>query len=128
MNMFSLMVMSLLLCFVLPVQADEAGAKGKEIFLKSNCASCHTVKALEIGKTGAEGEEEVPEEGDIVPPDLSSVGLTYKADWIEKFLLKQEKIDGRKHKKRFTGSEEDLKTLAVWLECLHHEPEEKPAK
>jgi mono/diheme cytochrome c family protein len=123
MKTLSLLAMSLLFCFVFPARSDGVIAKGKEIFLKSNCASCHTVMALDIGKTEADSDQVAVEEGDIVPPDLSVVGLTYKADWIEKFLLKQEKIDGRKHKKRFTGSKEDLKTLSAWLESLQHEPE-----
>ena len=123
MSTFGLMAMSLFFCIPVAVRADEAVAKGKDIFLKSNCVSCHTVQALDIGKSEADSSEESVAEGDIVPPDLSGVGLTYKADWIEKFLMKQEKIDGRKHKKRFTGSAEDLKTLSVWLESLQHEPE-----
>lgn len=86
---------------------------GKAIFLESKCNTCHAVTALKIEKK--KGEEEAKSD-DKKPPDLSSVGLERKADWMTRFLMKKETIDGEKHKKLFKGSEADLKTLTAWLE------------
>jgi cbb3-type cytochrome oxidase cytochrome c subunit len=110
-------------------QASTPAARdGKTIFLENKCNSCHSVQTLKIEKKqGAEEEKSVDKDDKVKPPDLSSVGLERKADWMAKFLLKKEMIDGKKHRKLFKGSEADLKTLTTWLET-QKAPKKKGAK
>ena len=89
---------------------------GKGIFLSNKCNTCHTITAQSIEKRKAEASDE-KEKSDKKPPDLSSVGLERKAEWIGKFLMKTETIKGDKHPRRFRGTEAELKTLATWLEA-----------
>src|SRR5262249_53887447 len=99
--------------------AAPKGAKdGKSIFLENRCNSCHTIQAQAITRKKVEGEDEDKEKDKKKPPDLSSVGLERKAPWMQKFLMKQETIDGEHHRKKFKGSEQDLQTLTAWLETL----------
>lgn len=83
--------------------------QGKKIFVDSKCSMCHTVKS-----EGLESKKK-----DAV--DLSSVGNTYKADFLKKFLTKQEKINNADHKIAFKGDEKNLDALAQWLESLKAE-------
>ena len=99
---------------------------GKAVFLENHCNSCHTIKAAGIEKKKAATSEATAEKkSDKKPPDLSSVGLERKADWISKFLLKQETIKGDKHEKKFKGPEADLKLVSAWLESQKAKPEKK---
>ena len=50
--------------------------------------------------------------------DLSKVGSERDAEWIGQFLRKQVKLDGKKHKQKYRGSDEDLATLGLWLSSL----------
>lgn len=80
---------------------------GKKVFIDSKCQSCHSVTSLGL---------ESKKKKDV--SDLSDVGSTLKADFIEKYLNKKEKIDGKNHPAAFKGSEEELKNLASWLASL----------
>ena len=95
---------------------DAAAPDGKQIFLTNKCNTCHTITAQKIEKKKAEDAEAEKEKSDKKPPDLSSVGLERKADWIGKFLMKTETIKGDKHPRKFRGTEAELKTLSTWLE------------
>jgi mono/diheme cytochrome c family protein len=92
---------------------------GKAIFLENKCNTCHTIQAAGIEKRKAAGAEaeEAKEKSKVKPPDLSSVGLERKADWIGKFMMKTEAIKGEKHPRKFRGTEPELKVLASWLEA-----------
>ena len=103
-------------------------ADGKEVFLTYKCNSCHSIKSQSIAKKADPAEEEEKSESDRKPPDLSSVGKKHNADWITKFMLKQIDNDGEKHRKRFKGTEAELKLLAGWLETLKAEKTDKKAK
>ena len=96
--------------------ATPAATGGKDIFLAQKCNTCHTIKAAGIEKRKAEESAEKEEKTEKKPPDLSSVGLERKADWIGKFLMKTETIKGDKHPRKFRGTDAELKTLATWLE------------
>jgi len=121
-RLFGCIVVLVGLCVVGSGQAisgDDSVAPGQKLFTKYRCQSCHSIKALKIEKKKAEDEEEeeaAKETGTKKePPDLSGVGLTRKADWIEGWLLKKELIDGKKHRKRFSGTAKEAKTIAAWL-------------
>lgn len=96
---------------VLPACVKTAAAAddpGKAVFEAQKCNTCHSVEAVGIvGKTPS-----------MKAPDLSAIGATKTADWITKFLKKQEMLNGKKHLKEFTGKDEDLQALAKWLESL----------
>lgn len=107
--------------------AGPAAAKGpdaKPTFLKYKCNSCHSIDAVQIAKKAVEGEETTK----LKPPDLSSVGLEKKADWIVLFLTKKEKLEGEFHPKKFRGTGSELKNLAAWLETMKAPKAEKAEK
>lgn len=106
-------------------QTAAPAKDGKAIYLENKCNTCHSLQALKIEKK--QGAEEAKSDEKVKPPDLSSVGLERKADWMAKFLLKKETIDGKKHSKLFKGSEADLKVLTAWLET-QKAPKKKGAK
>jgi len=103
---WTLALFGFVLFFAMPVSADETA--GKKIFLDNKCNTCHSIESQEIKKTLATSKA----------PDLSNVGAERKGDWIIEFLQKKVDLNGKKHMKAWTGKEEDLKTLAVWLETL----------
>jgi len=96
---------------------------GKPVFLKYKCNMCHSIEAVQIAKKA------LPDEGEAAtkkkPPDLSSVGLDKKADWIALFMQKKEKLDGELHPKMFRGTSSELKTLTAWLETMTAPKKEK---
>jgi cytochrome c1 len=92
---------------------------GKPVFLKYKCNSCHSIEAAGVVKKAlADAGEAAPK---VKPPDLSSVGLDKKADWIALFMQKKEKLDGELHPKKFRGTDSELKTLTTWLETMKAE-------
>jgi mono/diheme cytochrome c family protein len=96
---------------------DEQPAKepaGKTIFLDNKCNTCHSIDSLSITKKMASSKA----------PDLSNVGSEKKAEWIVKWLKKEETLHEKKHLATFKGTEDDMKTVAAWLETLK-KPEEK---
>ena len=99
---------------MLPSKAYTQDAKptdGKAIFLSAKCESCHAIKSMSIEAKKAEGEDA----GDNKGADLSDVGLKHDAEFIAKYLQKLEAIEGKKHMKKFKGTEDELKMLAAWL-------------
>ena len=106
---------------------------GQKLFLDNKCTQCHGIDALKISKAKAdkEEEEEASEGGKKVdPPDLSDVGKDkdHDAAWFSKWLMKEEKIEGRKHKKKFKGTPEELKTVSEWLTTLKYDAPKKKDK
>jgi len=112
------------------VWAAEAKPKGEEIFVKSRCPSCHTVKAVGIEKKAAAAEEEsaTPADTTTKPPDLSGVGTKHSQEWMTKWLLREEKMHDKLHRKKFRGTETDLKALTAWLSTLKTDEAGKPLK
>ena len=106
--------MLILIGFVsIGVQLNAEEPAGKAIFLSSKCNTCHSIDSLQIARTTGKKTTETG------PPDLSTVGSKHKADWMAKFLLKEEAAaSGKKHMKQFTGKPEELQTLTSWLETL----------
>jgi mono/diheme cytochrome c family protein len=98
--------------------AASSAKDGKALFLENKCNTCHTIKTAGIEKRKAAGAEatEAKEKSDKKAPDLSSVGLERKADWMAKYLMKTEAIKGEKHTRKFRGGEAELKTVTAWLE------------
>ncbi len=107
--------------------ADDAVSPGQKIFTENKCTQCHAIAALKILKVESDEKEAPEDEGGkkIDPPDLGDAGKEHDAAFITKWLMKEEKIDGHKHKKKFKGSEEDLKVLADWLGTLKYDVPKK---
>jgi len=120
--------------------ADDAkkAPDGKPIFLNYKCSSCHEIASQGITKKAAATPAATPASPATPgtpatttsrkPPDLSGVGLVRKADWIKGYLQKKESIEDRKHMKAFKGTDEELATLAGWLESLKDEKAAKAMK
>ncbi|NUN15139.1 MAG: c-type cytochrome [Myxococcales bacterium] len=90
---------------------------GKAVFTKARCGSCHSVNALDLKRSASDDEEE--EDEGTPPPDLSDVGTKgHDAQVISDYLTKKGKLNGKNHKKKFKGSDEDLKALAEWITSL----------
>jgi len=96
---------------------------GKPVFLKYKCNMCHSIEAIGVEKKALPDDT-----SKLKPPDLSSVGLDKKADWIALFMQKKEKLDGELHPKMFRGTSSELKTLTAWLETMTAPKKEKAEK
>jgi mono/diheme cytochrome c family protein len=90
--------------------ADEAPGGARDLFLKHKCNECHTISTQNVALGGK------PE---AKPEDLSTIGAKRSGAWIKNFLLKKEAIEGRKHKKKFTGTPAELAQIADWLGAMH---------
>ncbi|MGE5314394.1 MAG: c-type cytochrome [Acidobacteriota bacterium] len=82
------------------LRAADAKKDGKEIFTASKCTMCHTVDAA--------GIKAAPKKTDLSKVDMP-------ADKMEKYLVKEADLKGKKHSVKFNGSKEDLTVLAKWL-------------
>ena len=85
-----------------------SSSDGKSLFKENKCDKCHTIESQGIDRNGN------PPPGKL-PPDLSGTGLKHNADWIKGWLLKEEEQNGKKHLKKWTGSDGDLSTISKWL-------------
>lgn len=107
------------IAFLTPlVPPSVFAADGKELFTKLKCNGCHNVSVDKIEKTVSKKTGK-PKKG----PDLSGVGLEHDAAWVVKWLKKEEKKESLykkgkevKHKKKFKGTEDELKQIASYLE------------
>ena len=90
-----------------PLPAGEGGMDGKAIFLAQKCDICHSVSTA-----GIEAKSKAMKAPDLV----GVVTAEHDAKWIGEYVRKQVDLDGKKHGKAFTGSDEELKALIdlVW--------------
>jgi mono/diheme cytochrome c family protein len=79
----------------------EPAADGKVVFVEQKCTKCHSAPGIAGGKA-----------------DLAGVGKKRTAEWMTKWLKKEEQIDGKKHKKAFTGTPAQLEAVVKWLSSL----------
>ncbi len=89
------------------------GTSGKSIFLDNKCNKCHSIESQGIQHTSAP-----PDGAKYPPPDLSDVGNRHTQDWMKQWLHKEVEQHGKKHMKKFEGSDDDLNTLTKWLAGL----------
>ena len=82
-------------------------ADGKEVFLAQKCNLCHAVSSAGIEATTTNEK--------LKGPDLSTVEMPDAAT-LAAYLKQEEMIEGKKHKKKFTGSDEELNALIAWLQ------------
>lgn len=87
----------------------------KQIFISKKCNSCHSIESQGIEKTNPKAKG----------VDLSKVGDELTAEFIEKYLKKEEVLHDKKHGVAFKGSDEEFAALVNWLASLKAEPESK---
>ena len=86
-----------------------------DIFLSSKCTKCHSIKAAGIERQKSE-DEDMADPDKKQPPDLSDVGTRRDSEWLHGWLTKEiTNDDGKKHKMRFRGEEEELDALVEFL-------------
>ena len=88
--------------------ASPAKPDGKELFLAQKCNLCHSVSSAGIERT-VKSEK-------VAGPDLTDLAAKETAATLTQFLRKQGEINGKKHGKGFTGSDEELAALIAWLQ------------
>jgi len=89
----------------LPSAADQGA--DKQVFLSQHCNTCHAVSTA--------GIEAKVKSGPTAGPDLAGVRERRDRGSIEAILHQEEAVDGKKHPKRFSGSQEELEALVGWL-------------
>jgi len=121
-------VLFLALGAVVASSEEAKEPEGKTLFLSNKCNSCHTIEAVGVEKKSSSEEKSDSTAATTAatskkkPPDLSSVGLDVKADWMTKYLKKLETTkDGKKHMKLWKGTDEELASLTSWLETMKAE-------
>lgn len=100
-------IVLMLLFFLNIASTQENEPMGKKLFVEKKCSTCHSIESQGFvlkKKTKA--------------PDLSTVGSKHTADFIKKYVLKEEKLDGAAHMFLFKGEPNELDSLANWLESL----------
>lgn len=104
------LVLTLVLAFVasfITFATAEEKKDGKTLFTDAKCMNCHGISALQITATNAKSKA----------PDLSTVGDHLKADFLAKYLVKEEKLNEKNHPVKY-ASAETLPTLVEWLMTL----------
>jgi cytochrome c553 len=89
------------------IMAQGKEHPGKKVFMDAKCQTCHTVESENITSKSKKAT------------DLSNVGAVYRANFLEQFLVKKEKINKKVHPQAFKGSNEDLNQLAEWMQTLN---------
>jgi len=87
--------------------AGQAKLDGKAIFLAQKCNMCHNVPTAAIERTMKSDK--------MAGPDL--VNIKVDAATLGKVLRKQADVNGKKHPKAFTGSDEELGALIAWIQA-----------
>jgi mono/diheme cytochrome c family protein len=88
--------------------ATPAKPDGKALFLAQKCNLCHSVSSAGIERT-VKSEK-------VAGPDLTDLAAKENAATLTKFLRKEGEINGKKHGKGFTGSDEELAAVISWLQ------------
>lgn len=90
-----------------PLPMAESHAAGRQVFLDQSCGTCHGVSTA--------GIEARVTSGPTAGGDLAGVGERRDRASLEAVLRQEETVDGKRHPKRFTGSQEELDALIDWL-------------
>lgn len=103
------------LALVLATGSAEAADDGESVFMVQKCNLCHAVPAADI-------EAKVKVEA-MKGPSLPTASLSAEIDRISRLLRQEGSADGgKKHPKKFGGSDEELAALLGWLAQLPPHP------
>ncbi|MEZ5332280.1 MAG: hypothetical protein R2991_09575 [Thermoanaerobaculia bacterium] len=90
-----------------PAPAQET-PDAQTLFVETfKCNVCHSVASAQIERKVEKTAG--PDLGGFTPEDF---------DAIARFVRKEEPMDGEDHKKTFSGTDEELKTILDWLGSL----------
>jgi len=96
-----------------PAEAPEEAAQpmaasneGRQVFVAQSCGTCHSVSTADI-------EAKMSSDSRSFGGDLAETGLSREE--ICAIALQESEVDGRRHPKRFDGSDEELAALIDWL-------------
>lgn len=100
----------LLVLFSLILMPSSAFA-GKEAFVEKKCVKCHSIKSLDVASTKKDASKVV---------DVSEFGKHADEAYCKDYLMKKvvDKDDGKKHKMKFKGSDEELAEMCKFLLSL----------
>ena len=87
-----------------PPPADD---DGREIYINEGCNECHGIEVA--------GIEPLRRRARRQGPDLSNLGAQRTGNWLGQYLKKEVELEGKAHKKKFKGSDEELQVLVDWL-------------
>jgi len=110
----SMVLTGLLLAVSYSIPTGAAAAEapevldGKQLFLAQKCSVCHTVSSAAIQATTKSAK--------MKGPDLTGVAPKLDARLLNDYLRKKAEINGKKHGKEFTGSDEEIGALIAWLQ------------
>ena len=84
-------------------------ADGKALFEEKKCNLCHSIESQGIAKKSEK----------MKGAELSNIGASIEsAESLKKFLTQETMKDGEKHKKKWTGTDEELDTIVNWVMSL----------
>lgn len=96
-----------------PTEAPEEAAppvtasnEGRQVFVAQGCGTCHSVSTAGI-------EAKVSSDSRTFGGDLAGTGLGREE--LRAIAMQETEVDGRKHPKRFGGTDEELAVLIDWL-------------
>ncbi len=101
--LYLLFVLAIIALYGFAYSIPAGDASGKKIFVDNKCTMCHSITSEEI----------TSKKKDAI--DLSKLSSDLTADFLTKYLKKEEATDGKKHKSAFKGSDEDLDKMVRWL-------------
>lgn len=87
--------------------AGQAKLDGKAIFLAQKCNMCHGVSTA--------GIEATTKSEKMKGPDL--VNVKHDAKVLGDYLRKKADLNGKKHTKAFTGSDEEIGAMVAWIQA-----------
>ena len=87
---------------------ESSNGASRKVFLSQKCNMCHPVSSAGIEATSKSKK--------MHGSDLTGIAARREPEWIAKFLRREVELDGQRHKKKFGGSDEELKILVAWLE------------
>jgi cytochrome c5 len=88
--------------------AGQAKLDGKQIFLAQKCNMCHDVSSAGITATTKSAK--------MKGPDITGAAPKRDAKLLNDYLRKKADVNGKKHVKQFTGSDEELGALIAWMQ------------
>jgi mono/diheme cytochrome c family protein len=89
----------------LSIGPSASAVDGKAIFLAQKCNMCHSVPTAAIERTT---KSEKMAGKDLVDLDKDAATLT-------KYIKKEADLDGKKHGKAWTGTDEELGAVVTWI-------------
>jgi mono/diheme cytochrome c family protein len=88
--------------------AHEHATEGKQVFLDKNCNMCHAVSTADIeAKTRSQA---------LLGPDLATEGRELSEERMTAYLKRETDLEGKRHPRAFTGTDEELNTIIAWIQ------------